>query len=94
MTEYEQPFRLTVGALLAAKNKPKRKAQSMTESAYVDGCQDHNGICLCCGLEHVGGHEPDAKGYECEDCGERSVYGLEQALMDGMLTFDDEDDED
>jgi len=39
------------------------------------------GFCLACGLEH-GGIEPDARGYECEGCGEPQVYGDEELLME------------
>ncbi len=43
--------------------------------------QDDNlGICLACG-EEQGGCEPDARGYECESCGQRKVYGAEELLM-------------
>jgi hypothetical protein len=44
--------------------------------------QDDNvGLCLACGQEQ---HcvEPDARKYECESCGERQVYGVEQILIE------------
>lgn len=39
-----------------------------------------DGICLSCG-NIQGGTEPDAEGYQCHDCGEDTVMGIEQALM-------------
>lgn len=69
------------------KPKVKKTAQSMPQEDYMDGCDDCMGICLCCG-ETQSGCEPDARGYECESCEENSVYGYEEALIMGMLSFD------
>ena len=41
---------------------------------------DGSGFCLACG-EQAWGVEPDARGYECENCGEHKVYGAEECLM-------------
>ena len=41
---------------------------------------DSPGICLACG-EDADGCEPDARGYECEACGEPRVYGAEECLL-------------
>lgn len=38
------------------------------------------GVCLACG-DQADQVEPDAEGYECEACGEQSVFGAEQLLM-------------
>lgn len=43
-------------------------------------CLDNPGICLACGIE-ADGCEPDATDYECEACGEPTVFGAEEALM-------------
>ena len=42
---------------------------------------DNPGFCLTCGAE-ADGVEPDAHGYECEACGEESVIGAEDLLME------------
>ena len=47
------------------------------------GCSN-DGICLACG-EIQPGCEPDARGYECEVCGEKKVFGLEEAMMMGAI---------
>lgn len=39
------------------------------------------GFCLNCGFEQD--CEPDARGYECEDCGEHRVFGAEEILIMG-----------
>lgn len=42
------------------------------------------GFCLACG-EMAYGVEPDARGYECECCGARKVYGAEELLIMGAF---------
>lgn len=44
---------------------------------------DNPGLCTACGAE-VDGCEPDARGYDCEACGEAgTVYGAEELLLAG-----------
>lgn len=43
-------------------------------------CDDNIGFCLACGAER-GGVEPDARNYECDDCGEYRVFGAEECLL-------------
>jgi len=45
---------------------------------------DCEGICLNCGITQFG-VEPDAEGYECENCLENAVYGISQAVLMGMI---------
>jgi hypothetical protein len=35
------------------------------------------------------GVEPDARGYECECCGKHRVYGLEEALLMGVIDIEE-----
>jgi hypothetical protein len=42
------------------------------------------GFCLACGSDTVG-VEPDARQYECEVCGERKVYGIEELTLMGAV---------
>lgn len=41
---------------------------------------ENPGICVACGFD-ADGCEPDARGYECEACGEPKVYGCEELLF-------------
>lgn len=54
------------------------------QSEYGDDLQDafdcNEGICFACG-EIQGGCEPDARLYECEACGEKQVYGIEETVL-------------
>ena len=47
--------------------------------ASMFGTED-DGFCLACGAQAYG-VEPDARRYECEECGERKVYGAEECLL-------------
>jgi hypothetical protein len=44
------------------------------------------GICIECGSTQEGA-EPDARNLLCEDCGKRSVYGIEEALLEGHVVI-------
>lgn len=61
--------------------------QSVTVQAVSDAVMrrmttlDDPGFCIACGLE-VGGVEPDARQYECEACGEPTVYGADDLLLE------------
>ncbi len=41
---------------------------------------ENPGFCVACGAD-ADGCEPDARGYECEECGKPSVYGAEELLI-------------
>jgi predicted RNA-binding Zn-ribbon protein involved in translation (DUF1610 family) len=54
----------------------------LNSEALVEAIEsgEYVGFCLACGAENYG-VEPDARKYECEDCGEEKVYGAEELLM-------------
>jgi len=64
--------RQTLGELLDEANDDM--------SALVEEYIDH-GICYTCG-NLQSGVEPDAEGYECDECGARAVGGLELAMVE------------
>jgi hypothetical protein len=69
------------------------KPIGITASEYHEGCDDNSGICTHCReITNFGGVEPDAIGYECEECGENTVYGLEMALLEGLICFVEEEE--
>lgn len=55
---------------------------NVTQAAVIDAIQqgDNLGFCVSCG-EEASGVEPDARRYECESCGKKSVYGAEELLI-------------
>lgn len=59
----------------------RRKAVKMTETEYVKCTDEYNGYCRRCdNVTNFGGVEPDAHGYKCDECGKRTVMGVEEAL--------------
>jgi hypothetical protein len=69
-----------------AKNGAKQYRPVMTEGEYMEADDEGVGLCLACGAE-ASGVEPDARGYECETCGERKVYGIPELLIMGLVKF-------
>jgi hypothetical protein len=54
------------------------RVQSAVSEAMIG--LENPGFCVKCGAD-AEGVEPDARGYECESCGERGVYGAEELLL-------------
>lgn len=52
---------------------------------YEDAVADGAGWCSCCNDFVNYGVEPDARNYICEDCGNDTVYGIEEAIVQGMI---------
>lgn len=51
--------------------------ERVSESVLTD---ENIGICVACGTDETG-HEPDARGHKCQNCGEMAVYGAEELLI-------------
>lgn len=48
----------------------------------MEACEadDQIGYCIKCGAEHYG-IEPDARKYECEECGKNTVCAAQEIVM-------------
>lgn len=64
----------------------------LTETTFKRLRNDYEGICVKCHFSWMD-VEPDARGYECEQCGTRTVYGTEELLIMGRLEFVETSDE-
>ncbi len=55
---------------------------SVTVDRVVEAVQadEYLGFCVKCG-EDQEGCEPDARKYDCHECGEQSEYGAEELLI-------------
>jgi len=60
----------------------------LNEEEYMDFADVYAGFCPNCGAFTRGNTEPDARGYDCPDCGGNRVMGAEEALMEGFITID------
>jgi len=64
----------------------KEKQMQMSEEEYLDLVNEQMGLCLSCGAEREC-CEPDARHYDCPECGENEVFGVEELLMEGKIEF-------
>ena len=60
--------------------------QMMTFNLEViqDAMEEQCGFCVECGAEREC-CEPDAREYECDECGQREVYGAEELIVMGLV---------
>jgi hypothetical protein len=61
--------------------RPQLTVEQLEQSQFS---LDNPGYCLACGAEY-NDCDPDTRKRECEECGERKVYGLEQLVMMGCV---------
>ena len=65
---------------------PKELPEGLTMDRVMEAAKrqmfdlDNPGFCLACGAEREG-CEPDARNYECWECGEEMVFGAEEVLF-------------
>ena len=62
----------------------------MSAEEFQEHCNDNHGLCTACSAIREEFTEPDAEEYPCEECGEDKVQGMENALIEGNVEFDDE----
>jgi len=62
-------------------------ATQITEDEYVEAQDSSQGWCTHCRHFTNDFAEPDASGYTCDECEQPTVYGAEQALLLGLITF-------
>lgn len=65
------------------------KPIQVSEAEYAALAENYGGFCVECGDEAYG-VEPDARRYQCESCGARAVYGVEELLIRGVIRFTEE----
>jgi hypothetical protein len=66
------------------------KAVTLSMSDYQAASANYEGFCTNCKEITNSNVEPDARRYECECCGERTVYGIEEALLMQFIDVDAE----
>jgi len=57
-----------------------------TESQFREYDSENAGFCLKCGTLHYG-VEPDARGYQCDECDSHSVMGASEMLIQEKITL-------
>lgn len=67
----------------------------MNEARYDRHRDEYDGYCKeCDDITNYGEVEPDARNYQCDDCGKRKVMGIEEALMAGFIKIIDDEGDD
>lgn len=60
---------------------------TFTLEQIEEGIAEQLGFCIHCGAERAC-CEPDARNYECEDCGYNQVFGAQELLFMGLIKED------
>ena len=68
--------------------KYSRKPITITESEYHEYEDSMTGCCLNCRERTHDSCEPDARAYECPECGKTACYGAGELLIMGLLTIE------
>lgn len=55
-------------------------------SEIENAIEENLGWCVNCQGFTTDSCEPDARRYTCEECGKKTVYGAEEALMMGAIS--------
>lgn len=63
---------------------------NISQADYEEAVDNYTGWCSSCKAFTRSMTEPDAEGYVCPDCGEDTVMGAENALISGLIIFDDD----
>lgn len=59
----------------------------LTLEEYEAQMDEYNGYCTNCeDVTRFGDCEPDARRYECPECGQNTVYGLQECLIMGLVS--------
>ena len=67
----------------------------MTLDRIMEHVESNDGFCtICKKVTAFGGVEPDARNYECPECGQPEVFGMEEAAAVMMVVplTEEEDD--
>lgn len=61
----------------------------ISEEEFNQLASSYSGVCLgSCQEVTTDGVEPDARRYLCPKCGERTVYGIEEAVLAGDVEIE------
>ena len=64
----------------------------MTRAEYESHQDENSGYCTQCEMITTSEIEPDAQGYECPECGNESVMGIENALIYENIEITDDEE--
>lgn len=59
----------------------------ISQFEYEEATSSDTGWCTTCQAFTRECTEPDAENYDCPNCGEKTVMGAENALIEGLISF-------
>lgn len=62
----------------------RKRRRSFTLAEIQEASHNQEGFCIECGALRDC-CEPDAREYECEECGRHAVYGAEEIAIMGLV---------
>jgi len=65
----------------------------LTDEAFEDHSDNSAGYCTQCDRITRDATEPDADGYECPECQQDTVMGMDNALVEGHITITEESED-
>ncbi len=71
--------------------EPAAPPTLVSTADYEDATENYRGFCVRCKEFTRDNTEPDAHGYDCPACEQRSVVGAEDALMEGLIELEEEE---
>ena len=64
--------------------KPYNQMMTFRLEAIQEAMDSQCGFCVSCGAEREC-CEPDARKYDCPECGKNKVYGAEELIVMGLV---------
>lgn len=65
----------------------------MTEEEFEEYQESHAGYCTTCQAWTHDCCEPDAREYECPECGKPTCFGADEAMLQGFVEISEEEQE-
>lgn len=62
----------------------------VSESDFIEAQESYTGWCTNCEAFTTGSVEPDATNYKCDECRNLTVFGAEEALLENLITIEDD----
>ena len=62
--------------------------KAISEEEYLEASESNQGFCVNCQQFTHDFAEPDARRYKCPECGQKQVYGAEEALLRQLITIE------
>ena len=64
----------------------------MTFTEYEQSNENYDDYCSNCdAITRWGETEPDARGIECDDCGQKKVMGVDWAFVGGKIILEEDE---